>query len=88
MGRMSRGDPETWTSAEAERLDLAQSILRALIAAYTARIEVADPSTVRSLHIDRSRYAGELRALDANDGAALDRILTEYPSIIRRVRGG
>lgn len=86
MGSESRTDPDGWAAPEADPYDLAKHALRALIAAYTSRIEAAAPGEVPALLSVRGRYAAELRTLDAGDNAKLAQIITEYPALIQRVR--
>src|SRR4051794_28900781 len=84
----SGAGPGGWTPVEADRFDLAQQTLRALVAACSARIAASDPHEIERWQADRSRYTAELRLLDATDGAALERIITEYPMLLRQIRGG
>jgi hypothetical protein len=80
------GDLGNWSNDDIHRFELAQHILRMIIGAYSGRMEGAPPAEEERLLEQQASYAAELRQLDAEDTANLERIIAEYPELLRQVR--
>ncbi|GAA3250899.1 hypothetical protein ACFO1B_43920 [Dactylosporangium siamense] len=78
-----------WDIDQSEDVDRAIGLLRALNAAYSARIAHPRPGDdLEQLRAERRRYATEQRHLNPADQPTIVRILTEYPAVLRQVRTG
>jgi hypothetical protein len=73
--------------AEAAAIERATDIYRALLAAIDAHIDREnDPAQVVQLHADAQRYAEEQYALDATDHTGLQRVIDQYPALVRNLQ--
>lgn len=80
------GAPEE-TAADAAAYEQAVDIYHVLLTFLNAVIDrEADPAKAQQLRADAERYAGERRQLHATDQAAVYRVITEYPAIVRQLR--
>ena len=77
------------STEQGEDFDRAVGLLRALNAAYSARIAQPHPDDdLEHLRAERRRYATEQRQLNPADQTTIARILAEYPAVLSRVRTG
>lgn len=87
----NHGPPErlgTWRRGDESQFELAQAILRALVAAYAARIEAADADTAENLKARQFDYGRQLTELTASDVDRIGMIVASYPALLDRVRRG
>jgi hypothetical protein len=85
----SDGALQRWSTEQSEDVDRAVGLLRALNAAYSARIALPHPGDdLEQLRAERRRYATEQRQLNPADETTIARILAEYPAVISQVRTG
>jgi hypothetical protein len=82
------GSDAIWTNDQLRRFETAKDTLRALIAAYSARIADDHPFALQDLRDARTRHAERLRTLAAADADEIAEILNEYPALILQVRAG
>ncbi len=81
------GDNERLPEADLAAFERATDIYRALIALVDARLDqVSDPAVAEQLRDDAQRYAAERRALSAIDRAGVQRVIDEYPALVRDLR--
>ncbi|MFG2042170.1 hypothetical protein [Dactylosporangium sp. NPDC048998] len=82
-------DLQPWSAGQQEGYDRAIGVLRALAAAYSARIARPEArDDVAQLRAERGKVAAQQRDLDPADHTAIARILAEYPAVLREVRSG
>ncbi|WP_432983084.1 hypothetical protein [Dactylosporangium sp. CA-233914] len=81
------GDLQPWGTDQGAEYDRAIGALRALAAAYNARIARAGPSDdITQLRAARAQVVAQQRELAPGDHAAIARILAESPALLRDLR--
>ena len=86
VGMGDDGRPEE-TAADTAAYEQAMDIYRDLVAAINTRLDrETDESQAAHLHAEARRYVREEQQLRPTDRAAVDRVLTEYPAIVRQQR--
>ena len=74
-------------AADAAAYEQAIDLYRALLALLNARADhEPDPAAAARLRADAVRYAAEQRQLRATDHAAVERVVRQYPAIVREQR--
>ncbi|WP_052270154.1 hypothetical protein [Streptomyces sp. MUSC 125] len=78
-----------WTQEDSELYESARSLIIALMAAYSARLDAEGLSAdeQQRLEQEQRQYIAEQRSLRLGDRAAAERVLAEYPARLREVRG-
>ncbi|MFJ8078750.1 hypothetical protein ACIQ7Q_33660 [Streptomyces sp. NPDC096176] len=77
-----------WTLEEANRYERARALVSAVIAAYSSRIGKASREDAAILRNQQRTYVLERGQLGVHDRAQIQRILDDYPPLLRRVREG
>ncbi len=78
------GELGSWSAPDAAAYEQAVDIYRALLAVIDARLDrETNAAVVDELHAAADRYAAERRQLSATDRAAVARVISEYPALVR-----
>ena len=73
--------------ADTAAYERATDIYRALLGVLDARIDrETDPAAAERLQADAVRYAGEQRALRVGDRAGVQRVIDQYPALVRELQ--
>jgi hypothetical protein len=75
-----------WTLAEQERYEQARDLVSAVIAEYSARIAGAPREEADSLQEEQLSYMRRRNRLAVHDDSEIERILSEYPGTLQRLR--
>lgn len=75
-----------WTLTEQERYEQARDLVSAVIAEYSARIAGATREEADSLQEEQLAYIRQRSRLAVHDDSEIERILSEYPGTLQRLR--
>ncbi|BBH68363.1 hypothetical protein ACTI_50480 [Actinoplanes sp. OR16] len=85
-GRKFSGDIGDLSPEETAAFERATDIYQALLAALDAHLDRAsDPAEAARLRAEAERYAAEQRELRVGDLAGAQRVIDEYPALVREL---
>ncbi|MFD4369999.1 hypothetical protein [Streptomyces sp. NPDC058486] len=75
-----------WSLDDAEAFETARDLITALVSAYSARIASAEADEAARLRSEQQTYLAERRSLSVRDTEEVQRVLRDYPALLRAVR--
>ncbi|MGO4421966.1 hypothetical protein AB4Z54_25490 [Streptomyces sp. MCAF7] len=75
----------SWTAEQSQAYTNAREVINQVIAAYSARIGSGSDAETDALVAEQLQYTEELQRLSVFDQEDIQRVLREYPGVIRRL---